>query len=59
MGEIIRQTDNVRITERCYEKTYYPWDDNRKCIWPTCKYLKNGTCELTVCVRREKRNAKT
>jgi len=52
----IRQTDNVRITERCYKPTYYYWNEDRRCIRPTCPYLIDGkTCELTACVRRNEK----
>ena len=50
---MLRQTDEVRITDRCYEPTYYPGDEDRRCVHPTCQYLVNGSCELVACVRRE------
>ena len=51
--EKIRQTDNVRITERCYEPTKYIWDEEHFVKKPTCRYLVNGECQLLCCVRRE------
>lgn len=49
---MIKQTDNVRITDRCYKPTYYPWDEDRRTVHPTCEYLDKGKCTLTSCVRR-------
>ena len=58
MGEYIKQTDNVRITDRCYEPTYYVWDGSRGCKIPTCLYLEGGKCKLTSCVRKGDKDAK-
>lgn len=56
---MVRQTDNIRITSRCYEPTKYPWDEDKKAVKPTCVYLKDGECSLLCCVRRGDKNAKT
>ena len=50
---MIKQTDNVRITDRCYKPTTYLWDEDKRAVKPTCIYLENGKCTLTSCVRRE------
>ena len=52
MGEYIRQTDNVRITSRCYRETSYWKDEMKRTVVPTCEYLENGKCQLKACVRR-------
>jgi len=53
---VIRQSDNVRVTKRCYKPTIYMKDENSYVKKPTCEYLVDGKCVLTVCVRREDEN---
>ena len=49
----MRQTDNVRVTDRCNKPTYYWISDTNYRKLPSCVYLKNGKCELSACIRRE------
>lgn len=51
---MIRQTDYIRVTDRCYQDTNYPINDSAKSRYPwrTCVYLNQyGQCELTFCVK--------
>jgi len=51
--EMIRQTDNVRVTDKCYKPTVFYRSDESYTKWPSCVYLRNGKCELSACIRRE------
>lgn len=59
---MIRQTDSIRVTDKCYNKTMYYQnmsDENGgykylfRDYFPTCIYLESGKCVLNCCVRRE------
>lgn len=51
----IRQTDYIRVQDRCKADTRYYSNDVAAYIYPYpgCVYLKKGKCTLTACVRKE------
>lgn len=53
----IKDTDEVRIMDRCYYPTKYYSDGtgkgtNSATKFPCCVYLKDNKCTLQTCVRR-------
>lgn len=50
---MIRQTDDVRTTDRCRKPTIYQIDEDRRYKQiKTCIYYRDGACSLTACVRK-------
>ena len=54
----MRQTDNLTVPRKCYERTVYPTqigDPVKKYIRSTCVYLtRDGKCELNACIKNAK-----
>lgn len=51
---MIRQSDSVRVTEKCYSETEYNLNQNNPAaiyILPYCVYLENGKCSLNCCIK--------
>ena len=57
---MIRQTDNVRVLDRCKKETRY-LTNNDGCYRKinNCVYLENDQCVLNFCVRKEIKNGLT
>ena len=51
---MLRQNDNVRISERCYKPTTYYKScyQNKDKYINRCIYLENGKCTLNYCIRK-------
>ena len=53
---MIRQTDYIRTTDKCFAKTRYPCNEVSASYFPVCVYLsKYGKCELNCCVKNIRR----
>lgn len=55
---MIKQTDAVRVMDKCYDKTKYYQNSSKddklfRTHFPTCIYLEKGKCVLNACIRRE------
>lgn len=53
---MIRQTDDVRISDRCKEPTRYYASEIGFVVKPSCAYYKHGECTLKACVRKGEDN---
>ena len=54
---MIRQTDDVRTSDRCRKPTIYQIDEGKRYKQiKTCIYFRDGACSLTACVRKGDQN---